>query len=86
MASSPQGSPGLHTGPAPPHLEAPPLGKRTKRGGVFALRLDQLCCLQNSQQGLPWWRSGWESACRCRGRGFEPWSGRIPRAAERLGP
>ena len=36
--------------------------------------------------GLPWWRSGWESACRCRGHGFEPWSGRIPRAAEQLGP
>ena len=37
-------------------------------------------------EGLPWWRSGWESACQCRGHGFEPWSGRIPHAAERLGP
>ena len=37
-------------------------------------------------EGLPWWRSGWESACQCRGRGFEPWSGKIPHAAERLGP
>ena len=37
-------------------------------------------------QGLPWWRSGWESACQCRGHGFEPWSGRSPRATERLGP
>ena len=36
--------------------------------------------------GLPWWRSGWESACQCRGHGFEPWSGRIPHAAEWLGP
>ena len=36
--------------------------------------------------GLPWWRSGWESACQCRGHGFEPWSGKIPRAAEQLGP
>ena len=36
--------------------------------------------------GLPWWRSGWESACQCRGHGFEPWSGTIPHAAERLGP
>ena len=35
--------------------------------------------------GLPWWRSGWESACQCRGLGFEPWSGKIPHAAERLG-
>ena len=36
--------------------------------------------------GLPWWRSGWESACQCRGHGFEPWAGKIPHAAERLGP
>ena len=37
-------------------------------------------------RGLPWWRSGWESACRCREHGFEPWSGRIPHAAKQLGP
>ena len=36
--------------------------------------------------GFPWWRSGWESACQCRGHGFEPWSGKIPHAAEQLGP
>ena len=34
--------------------------------------------------GLPWWRSGWESACQCKGHGFEPWSGKIPHAAEEL--
>ena len=37
-------------------------------------------------QGLPWWCSGWESAYQCRGHGFEAWSGRIPHAAEQLGP
>ena len=36
--------------------------------------------------GLPWWRSGWESACQCKGHGFEPWSGKIPHATEHLGP
>ena len=36
--------------------------------------------------GLPWWRSGWESACQCRWQGIEPWSGKIPHAAEQLGP
>ena len=36
--------------------------------------------------GLPWWRSGWGSACQCRGHGFEPWSGKIPHAVEQLGP
>ena len=35
---------------------------------------------------LPWWRSGWESACQCRGHGFDPWSGKIPHATERLSP
>ena len=35
--------------------------------------------------GLPWWHSGWESACQCRGHEFEPWSGKIPHAAEQLG-
>ena len=42
-------------------------------------------CFKIQQQGLPWWRSGWESACQCRGHGFEPWSGKIPHAAEQLG-
>ena len=42
--------------------------------------------LYKREAGLPWWHSGWESACQCRGHGFEPWSGRIPHAAEQLGP
>ena len=37
-------------------------------------------------RGLPWWCSGWESACQFRGHGLEPWSGKIPHAAEQLGP
>ena len=31
--------------------------------------------------GLPWWLSGKESTCQCRGRwrrGFNPWVGKIP--------
>ena len=27
--------------------------------------------------GLPWWSSGLESACQCRGHEFNSWSGRI---------
>uniref|UniRef100_A0A8C0HW83 Large ribosomal subunit protein uL29 n=1 Tax=Balaenoptera musculus TaxID=9771 RepID=A0A8C0HW83_BALMU len=27
-----------------------------------------------------------QSACQCRGHGFEPWSGKIPHAEEQLGP
>ena len=41
---------------------------------------------QKWELGLPWWHSGWESACQCRGHGFDPWSGKIPHAAEQLGP
>ena len=40
----------------------------------------------NTLPGLPWWRSGWESACQRREHGFEPWSGKIPHTAEQLGP
>ena len=34
--------------------------------------------------GLPWWRSGWESACQCREHRLESWSGKIPHAMEQL--
>ena len=30
------------------------------------------------------WSSGWESACRCRGHGFDPWSRN--HATEQLNP
>ena len=49
-------------------------------------RSNRLQRFKNHALGLPWWRSGWESACQCRGHGFEPWSGKIPHAAEQLGP
>ena len=42
--------------------------------------------IKHKGEGHPWWRSGWESACQCRGHGFEPWSGKIPHAADQLGP
>ena len=42
--------------------------------------------LKREGGGLPWWRSGWESACQCGGHGFMPRSGKIPYAAEQLGP
>ena len=42
--------------------------------------------LKHSGMGLPWWHSGWESTCQCRGHTFEPWSGKIPHALEQLSP
>ena len=35
---------------------------------------------------LPWWSNGWESACRCRGHGFDPLSGKIPYTEGQLSP
>ena len=42
--------------------------------------------LKRKLEELPWWRSGWESACQCREHRFEPWSRKFPPAAEQLGP
>ena len=35
---------------------------------------------------LPWWASGWGSACQFGGHRFDPWPGKIPHATEQLGP
>ena len=36
--------------------------------------------------GLSWWHSGWEFACQCGERGFDPWSGKIPHAMGQQSP
>ena len=36
--------------------------------------------------GLPWWYSGWESACQCRVPGLDHWSMKVPHATEQLSP
>ena len=51
-----------------------------------SLPLVTIFVLKSTFSGLPWWRSGWESACQCRGHGFKPWSGKIPHATEQLSP
>ena len=40
-------------------------------------------CLKTTQ-GLSWLSSGKESTCQCRGRGFDPWSRKIPHAVGQL--
>ena len=50
-----------------------------------------MCLYENtlglkSEFGLPWWRSGSESTCQCRGHGFDPWSGEIQHGMEPLSP
>ena len=42
--------------------------------------------LKMCMERLPWWSSGWEPACQCRGPGFNPWSGKIPHAVRQLSP
>ena len=39
---------------------------------------------RESRSGLPWWLSGEESACPCRGHRFGPWPGKIPHATGQL--
>ena len=36
--------------------------------------------------GLPWWLSEKESACQCRGHGFNSWSRKIPHTVGQLSP
>ena len=52
----------------------------------YTYSMEYYSAIKKEWNGLPWWHSGWESACQCRGHGFEPWSGKIPHAAEQLGP
>ena len=61
-------------------------GNTQRSEGTHSRLSFPLFYVKTALSGLPWWRSGWESACQCGGHGFEPRSGRIPRAAERLGP
>ena len=52
--------------------------------GGGRLLLNKIRPSRVSGRGVPWWRSGWESTCYFGGNGFEPWSGKIPHAAEQL--
>ena len=43
----------------------------------FHFLIDQLLQIEYLRNALPWWLSGKESACQCRGPGFKPWVGKI---------
>ena len=57
-----------------------------KKNFVDSLQGSTDSTLRTATLGFPWWLSGKESACQCRGCGFDPWSRTIPQAAEQLGP
>ena len=65
-----------------------PLEKKKKKKKKKKKNVD------NAEVKKSWRRGGFPggavvenlSACQCRGHRFEPWSGRIPHAAEQLGP
>ena len=63
---------------------------REKQGPIsnvsFPMELSLVFPSRINTFGLPWWHSGWESSGQCRGHGFEPWSRKIPHAAEQLSP
>ena len=48
--------------------------------------LHSILVFQKHIEGLPWWSSGIEPACQCRGHGFDPLSGEIPHATGQLSP
>ena len=41
---------------------------------------------RNTKIRRPWWHSGQESACQCKGHQFNPWSRKIPPATEQPSP
>ena len=43
-----------------------------------------VCPQDQETSSLPWWFCGNESACQCRRQVFDPWSRRLPHAAEQL--
>ena len=49
----------------------------TTRGMYFTSVNLKVC-----KEGLPWWSSGFKPARQCRGREFDPYSGKIPHAVE----
>ena len=53
-----------------------------KSGFFFEMDSKKLMCTNIIlcwEMRLPWWFTGWESDCQCRGYRFDPWSGKIPR-------
>ena len=62
------------------------LGTHTDWKWGVGKRHSMQMAIKRKLEGIPWWRSGWEYACQCRGHGFEPRSGKIPPAVEQLGP
>ena len=52
----------------------------------WRLWLTEYPASRRQDSGPPWWFSGKESACPCKSQGFNPRSGKIPRALEQLRP
>ena len=53
----------------------------------YYFKTNQKKVLKKQGRGeLPWWHSGWEFACQCRGHRFNPSSRKIPHPTEQLSP
>ena len=87
-----------YSAPFPPNLEARRGEKKDWQSNRRDMRQDKVALgpghkkERRSQkdsgrgEGLPWWRSRQEPACQYRGHRFDPWSRKILRALEQLGP
>ena len=61
-------------------------GSRDLLHKVPRVNTSVLYILKMVKMGLPWKYSDKESACQCRGHGFDPWSRKSPHVAGQLGP
>ena len=62
------------------------ISPETRKGRINNTQSKQEEGNKKIRPGLPWWSSGYESACRWRGHGFDPWSRKMPHAMGQLGP
>ena len=79
LAPSPNSRPWSRPGGPDPQ----PLLPQTRGPGPQPFLAQTQACLLplTLTRSIPWWYSGWESACPCRGRRFHLWSQQIPHAA-----
>ena len=55
-------------------------------GLSWHFHLNKQISQRSEEMGLPWWCSGQESACQCKGHGFNLWFRKIPHVEGQLSP
>ena len=76
----------VHRSPRKPRLTPRNIQRKIFSVIIMVFWYSDLLSSWSHEFGFPWRHNGQESACQCRGHGFEPWSRKIPHATERLSP